>query len=185
MGIEKHVPTRALTSAFDLVINWARKHSLWPMTFGTACCGIEIMSVLASRYDLGRFGSERVSFSPRQADLLIVAGRVQRREMYVLQRIYDQMAEPKWVISMGACASSGGIFDTYSMIQGVDRFIPVDVYIPGCPPKPEDIINSLLLLRKKIQKHESVKKEPDRKLKDIYDPHSDYHPRFPEFRKDE
>lgn len=182
MGIESHVPGKGLTKGVDFIINWARKHSLWPMTFGTACCGIEIMSTFASRYDIGRFGSERVSFSPRQADLLIVAGRVQRRELYILQRIYDQMSEPKWVISMGACACSGGMFDTYSMVQGIDRFFPVDVYIPGCPPKPEDVINGLLVLRKKIEK-ESVKTEPDRKMKKIFDPLSDYDPRFPEFRK--
>lgn len=182
MGIEKYTPGKAMTSITDIIINWARKNSLWPMTFGTACCGIEIMSTLASRYDIARFGSERVSFSPRQADLLIVAGRVQRRELYILKRIYDQMAEPKWVISMGACASSGGIFDTYSMIQGVDRFIPVDVYVPGCPPRPEDVINALMMLQKKI-KNESVKTEPDRKMKRIYDPLCDNHPRFPEFHK--
>ena len=182
MGIEKYTPGKTLTSVTDFIINWARKNSLWPMTFGTACCGIEIMSVLASRYDIGRFGSERVSFSPRQADLLIVGGRVQRKELYILKRIYDQMSEPKWVISMGACASSGGIFDTYPMIQGVDRFIPVDVYIPGCPPRPEDVINALMMLQKKI-KDESVKKEPDRKIKKIYDPLCDQDPRFPEYHK--
>lgn len=182
MGIEKLAPGKSMTSITDIIINWARKNSLWPMTFGTACCGIEIMSTLASRYDIARFGSERVSFSPRQADLLIVAGRVQRRELYILKRIYDQMSEPKWVISMGACASSGGIFDTYSMIQGVDRFIPVDVYVPGCPPRPEDVINALMMLQKKI-KGESVKSEPDRKMKKIYDPLCDIHPRFPEFHK--
>ncbi len=185
MGIESRVPGKALTKSVDLIINWARKNSLWPMTFGTACCGIEIMSTLASRYDMARFGSEFIRFSPRHADLLIVAGRVQRRELYILKRIYDQMSEPKWVISMGACASSGGIFDTYSMIQGVDRFIPVDVYIPGCPPRPEDVIKSLMMLQEKIKKVESVKKEPDRKLKKVHDPLCDYSPRFPEFRKND
>ncbi|MBN2135695.1 MAG: NADH-quinone oxidoreductase subunit NuoB [Acidobacteria bacterium] len=182
MGIESHVPGKVLTSGMDIIVNWARKHSLWPMVFGTACCGIEIMSVLASRYDMGRFGSEFTGFPPRRTDLFIVAGRVQRRELYIMKRIWDQMSEPKWAISMGACASSGGIFDTYSMVQGVDRFIPIDVYIPGCPPKPEDVINALLLLRKKIEK-ETVKKDQERRMKEVYDPLTDFNPRFPEFRK--
>ncbi|RJP69921.1 MAG: NADH-quinone oxidoreductase subunit B [Candidatus Abyssobacteria bacterium SURF_17] len=120
------------------------------MPFGTACCAIELMAVLASRYDLARFGAEAIRFSPRQSDLMIVAGRVCIKMMPVLQRIYLQMPEPKWVIAMGACASSGGVFDTYSVIQGIDNFMPVDVYIPGCPPRPEAIIESVLLIQEQI-----------------------------------
>ncbi len=131
-------------------IDWGRKNSLWPLPFATVCCGIEIMSVEASRFDLARFGAEVLRFSPRQADLLIVAGRIAIKIMPVLQRIYLQMTEPKWVISMGACASTGGEFDTYPTIMGIDRFIPVDVYIPGCPPRPEAIIESVLAIQRLI-----------------------------------
>jgi len=129
-------------------INWARKHSLWPMPFATACCGIEFMAVAASRYDLARFGAEACRFSPRQSDLLIVAGRVVVKMLPVLQRIYQQITEPKWVISMGACASSGGVFDTYAVVQGIDQFLPVDVYLPGCPPRPETILEGLMLIQR-------------------------------------
>lgn len=122
------------------------------MPFGTACCGVELMAVLAARSDIARFGAEAIRFSPRQSDLLIVAGRITIKMMPVLQRIYEQMPEPKWVISMGACASSGGVFDTYSVIQGIDQFIPVDIYIPGCPPRPEGILDSLIKLQKLIEK---------------------------------
>lgn len=129
-------------------INWCRKHSLWPIPFATACCGIEFMATAASRYDIARFGSERVSFSPRQADLLVVAGRVVMKMLPVLQRIYVQMCEPKWVISMGACASSGGVFDTYAVVQGIDQFVPVDVYLPGCPPRPETVLEGLMAIQR-------------------------------------
>ncbi len=129
-------------------VNWARRHSLWPMPFGTACCGIELMAVGASRYDIARFGSEAMRFTPRQCDLLICAGRVVVRMLPVLQRIYTQMTEPKWVISMGACASTGGVFDTYSVIQGIDQFLPVDVYIPGCPPRPETILEGVMAIQR-------------------------------------
>lgn len=131
-------------------VDWSRRNSLWPMPFATACCGIELMSVAASRFDLARFGAEVLRFSPRQADVLIVAGRVAVKMMPVLQRIYLQMAEPKWVISMGACASSGGVFDTYAVVQGIDRFMPVDVYIPGCPPRPEAILEGIMALQRII-----------------------------------
>lgn len=133
-------------------INWARKYSLWPLPFATACCGIELMATGASRYDLARFGAEVMRFSPRQSDLLICAGRVAIKMMPVLQRIYLQMAEPKWVISMGACASTGGVFDTYAVVQGVDQFLPVDVYVPGCPPRPETLIEGIMAIQRIVER---------------------------------
>ena len=136
----------------DAAANWARANSLWPMPFATACCGIELMSTSASRHDLSRFGSEVMRFSPRQCDLLIVAGRVVMKMLPVMQRIWQQMPEPKWCISMGACACSGGVFDTYAVVQGVDRFIPVDAYVPGCPPRPEQLLRSIMDLQGLIQR---------------------------------
>ncbi len=133
-------------------VHWCLKYSLWPLPFATACCGIEFMSTAASRYDIARFGAEAVRFSPRQADLLICAGRVAIKMMPVLQRIYQQMCEPKWVISMGACASTGGVFDTYAVVQGVDQFLPVDVYIPGCPPRPEQVIEGVMAIQRLVEK---------------------------------
>ncbi len=132
------------------VSKWAKKNSLWPMPFGTSCCGIEMMSTLSSTYDLSRFGAEVVRFSPRQADMLIVAGTITTKMAPVLRTIYDQMLEPKWVIAMGACSSSGGIFDTYSVLQGIDEIMPVDVYVPGCPPIPEGLIHAIIHLQNKI-----------------------------------
>ena len=140
-----------LTTKLDFVVNWSRRNSLWPMPFGTACCAIEMMAAFATDFDLSRFGMERMSFSPRQADVLICAGRVPYKLAPVLRRIWDQMPQPKWCISMGACASSGGIFDTYSMVQGIDTVVPVDVYVPGCPPRPEGLIYGIMLLQKKIK----------------------------------
>jgi NADH-quinone oxidoreductase subunit B len=140
-----------LTTKVDFVVNWARRNSLWPMPFGTACCAIEMMASAASNFDLARFGMERMSFSPRQADVLICAGRVPYKLAPVLRRIWDQMMQPKWCVSMGACASSGGVFDVYSMVQGIDTIIPVDVYIPGCPPRPEGLIYGLMMIQEKIR----------------------------------
>jgi len=140
-----------VTTRLDYVVNWARRSSLWPMPFGTACCAIEMMASAASKYDLARFGMERMSFSPRQADLFICAGRVSYKMAPVLRKIWDQMPQPKWSISMGACASTGGVFDVYSMVQGIDTIIPVDVYVPGCPPRPEGLIYGILMLQEKIR----------------------------------
>ncbi|MBL4845139.1 MAG: NADH-quinone oxidoreductase subunit B [Planctomycetes bacterium] len=154
MGLEDLLGEGFLATRVKDLLAWGRKNSLWPMPFGTACCAIEMMSTLSSRYDMSRFGAEVVRFSPRQADLLIVGGRVTLKMMPVLQRIWLQMPEPKWSISMGACASCGGVFDTYTMIQGVDQFIPVDVYIPGCPPRPENLIDAVRLIQDQISSHE-------------------------------
>jgi NADH-quinone oxidoreductase subunit B len=140
-----------VTTRLDFLVNWARSNSLWPMPFGTACCAIEFMATAASRYDLARFGMERMSFSPRQADVLLCAGRLPFKLAPVIRRIYDQMPQPKWVISMGACASTGGIFDNYAMVQGIDTVVPVDVYVPGCPPRPEGLLYGILMLQKKVR----------------------------------
>ena len=151
MGLEDSIPVDGyLTTQMSRVINWARRSSIWPMPFATACCGIELMAAASSRYDLARFGAEVFRFSPRQADLMIVAGRISVKMMPVLQRVYIQMTEPKWVISMGACASTGGVFDTYAVVQGVDEFMPVDVYVPGCPPRPEQLIDGLMAIQQII-----------------------------------
>jgi NADH-quinone oxidoreductase subunit B len=149
-GLE--VPQNTIITTLDSVMSWCRTYSFWPMPFATACCGIELMAVGASRFDISRFGAEVMRFSPRQCDLLIVAGRVVMKMMPVLQRIWLQMPEPKWCISMGACACTGGVFDTYAVVQGVDRFIPVDSYIPGCPPRPEQILRALMDMQEKVQK---------------------------------
>lgn len=144
-------------TSIDKVIGMARANSLWPLPFATSCCGIEFMATMGSNYDLARFGSERLSFSPRQADLLMVMGTIAKKMGPVLKQVYDQMAEPKWVIAVGACASSGGIFDTYSVLQGIDRIIPVDVYVPGCPPRPEQIIEGVIKIQE-LAKNESLRR---------------------------
>ena len=146
------LPESVIVSKLDALANWCRKNSLWPMPFGTACCAIELMATGASRHDIARFGAEAMRFTPRQCDVMIVAGRIAMKMLPVLQRIWLQMPEPKWCISMGACASSGGVFDTYAVVQGIDRFIPVDIYVPGCPPRPEQLIQAIMDLQEKIQK---------------------------------
>ncbi len=140
-----------LIGAVDEVVNWARRNSMWPLTFGLACCAIEMMSTVASRFDISRFGSEAFRATPRQADVMIVAGRVSKKMAPVLRQIYDQMPHPKWVISMGACASCGGIFNNYAIVQGVDQVVPVDVYVPGCPPSPDALLYSLIKLQQRIR----------------------------------
>jgi NADH-quinone oxidoreductase subunit B len=152
MAVTGHLPENIFLTKLDAAANWARSNSLWPMPFATACCGIELMATAASRYDIARFGAEVMRFSPRQCDLLIVAGRVVMKMLPVLQRIWQQMPEPKWCISMGACACTGGVFDTYAVVQGVDRFIPVDMYVPGCPPRPEQLIAALIEMQNKIKR---------------------------------
>ena len=142
---------QVVTTKLDEAINWARESSLWPMVFGTACCAIEFMSVASSKYDISRFGAEVVRFSPRQADLMIVAGTITYKQAPVLKQIYDQMLAPKWVISMGACASSGGFYDNYTTMQGIDEIIPVDVYVGGCPPRPEALLDALLQIQHNVR----------------------------------
>lgn len=144
-------------TSLDRVVGMARKNSLWPLPFATSCCGIEFMATMGSHYDLARFGSERLSFSPRQADLLMVMGTIAKKMGPILRQVYEQMAEPKWVLSMGACASSGGIFDTYSVLQGIDKIMPVDVYIPGCPPRPEQVLEGIMKIQDLVQ-NESIRR---------------------------
>jgi NADH-quinone oxidoreductase subunit B len=134
----------------DKVVGLARKNSIWPLPFATSCCGIEFMATMGAHYDLGRFGSERLSFSPRQADLLMVMGTIAKKMGPIVHQIYEQMAEPRWVIAVGACAASGGIFDTYSVLQGIDLVVPVDVYVPGCPPRPEQIIDGFMMVQELV-----------------------------------
>ncbi len=151
MGLEERLEGQVVLGRAADVIKWARKNSLWPALFGLACCAIEMMSASASKYDIARFGAEVFRASPRQADLMIVAGRVSRKMAPVLRQIYDQMPEPKWVISNRACASTGGVFNNYALVQGVDEVVPVDIYVPGCPPRPETLIDGILKLQKIIE----------------------------------
>ena len=150
MGLEEKLPDGVLLASIEKLVNWTRKSSLWPATFGLACCAIEMMTTGGPRYDLARFGMEVFRASPRQADLMIVAGRVSQKMAPVLRQIYDQMANPKWVIAMGVCSSSGGMFNNYAIVQGVDHVVPVDMYLPGCPPRPEMLIDAILKLHHKI-----------------------------------
>jgi NADH-quinone oxidoreductase subunit B len=142
-----------LTARLEDVINWARSNSLWPMPMGISCCAIEMMATASPRFDISRFGSEVMRFTPRQCDVMIVAGTVTYKMSTVVRKIYDQMPDPKWVISMGACASSGGMFRSYSVVQGIDQFMPVDVFVAGCPPRPENLLHALLELQKKINRN--------------------------------
>ena len=155
--IERKLPDNALTQLIDKVVNWARRSSLWPMTFGLACCAIEMMAAGASRYDFDRFG---VIFraTPRQSDVMIVAGTVTVKMAPVLRKVYDQMPEPRWVISMGTCANTGANFNTYHVVQGVDKIVPVDVYVPGCPPRPEGLMYGVIKLQEKIDKMKVFRK---------------------------
>ena len=153
-------------TSFEKVIGLARSYSLWPLPFATSCCGIEFMATVASHYDLGRFGAERLSYSPRQADLLMVMGTIAKKMAPVVQQVYEQMAEPRWVMAVGACASSGGIFDTYSVLQGIDRIVPVDVYVPGCPPRPEQILDGFMKVQELVQ-NESLRKRYSDEYKEM------------------
>ena len=150
MGLEERLPSGFLLSTVEDLAGFMRKGSLWPATFGLACCPIETMASNSGRYDLARFGMEAFRASPRQADLMIIAGRVSQKMAPVLRQIYDQMTEPKWVLAMGVCASSGGMFNNYAIVQGVDHVVPVDIYLPGCPPRPEMLLNAILALHRKI-----------------------------------
>jgi NADH-quinone oxidoreductase subunit B len=160
MGLEEHLGNGILFTTLEKAVNWARKSSVWPLGFGLACCAIEMICTFASRFDLARFGMEVTRPSPRQADLMIVAGRVSNKMAPVLRQLYEQMPEPKWVIAMGACASTGGVFNNYAIVQGVDKIVPVDIYVPGCPPRPEQLIEGIMKLHQKIQK-ESLRKKKE------------------------
>ncbi|WP_320035004.1 NADH-quinone oxidoreductase subunit B [Campylobacterota bacterium DY0563] len=168
LGAEASLGDSIITTKLDSAINWARSYSMWPMAFGTACCGIEFMSVAAARYDVSRFGAEVVRFSPRQADLLIVAGTITYKQAPVLKKIWDQMCEPKWVISMGACACSGGFYDNYTTLQGIDEVIPVDEYVAGCPPRPEAVLDAIMRIQERSY-DESIIKDRERNFKGILD----------------
>ena len=168
LGVESSLGDSILTTKLDAAINWGRSYSLLPMAFGTACCGIEFMAVAAARYDVSRFGAEVVRFSPRQADLLIVAGTISYKQAPILKKIYEQMCEPKWVISMGACACSGGFYDNYATVQGIDEIIPVDEYVAGCPPRPEAVLDAIMRIQEKA-KNESIIKDRVKEYKGFLD----------------
>ena len=161
LNFQPEIKDNLITTRIKEFVAWSRKNSLWPMPFGTACCAIELMATLSARYDLARFGAEAIKFSPRQSDLMIVAGRISIKMMPVLIKIYEQMPEPKWVISMGACASSGGVFDTYTLVQGIDQFLPVDAYVPGCPPRPEGLIHAVMKIQDQITEETKGRKLAD------------------------
>jgi NADH-quinone oxidoreductase subunit B len=159
MGLEEHLGNGIFFTTLEKAVGWARKSSLWPFGFGLACCAIEMVCAFASRFDLARFGMEVTRPSPRQADLMIVAGRVSNKMAPVVRQLYEQMPEPKWVIAMGACASTGGVFNNYAIVQGVDKIVPVDIYVPGCPPRPEQLIEGIMKLHQKIEKESLRKKD--------------------------
>lgn len=156
MGLERIEQDGYLITKLDAVVNWARKNSLWPMPMGISCCAIEMMATASPRFDISRFGSEVMRFTPRQCDVMIVAGTVTYKMAKVVRKIYDQMPDPKWVISMGACASTGGMFRSYSVVQGIDLFMPVDVYVAGCPPRPENLLNGLMELQRKVEEDRTI-----------------------------
>ena len=158
MGLEERIPPGILLTTVERIVNWAREYSTWPLSMGLACCAIEMMATAAARTDLSRFGMEVFRPSPRQADLMIVAGRVSVKMAPVIRHLYDQMPEPKWVIAMGACASSGGVFDNYAIVQGVDHVVPVDVYVPACPPRPEMLMHGILQLHEQIRQSRLVQR---------------------------
>ena len=168
LGLEAKLGDTVITTTLDHIVNWGRENSLWPFIYGTACCAIEFMSTAASFHDISRYGAEVVRFSPRQADLLLVCGTVSYKQAPILKRIYEQMPEPKWVIAIGACASSGGIYDNYCTVQGIDNIIPVDVYISGCPPRPEAILDALMKIQDQI-KGETVLEDRHKDFKGILD----------------
>ena len=181
-----HAGGNVITTTLDSVVKWGRRSSIWPMPFGTACCAIEFMALSASHYDIARFGAEVLRFSPRQADLMFVAGTIVEKEAPVLKTIYDQMPDPKWVISMGVCASSGGFYRSYHVMQGIDEIIPVDVYVPGCPPSPEALIAAVMKIQERIQKGEHAKTpQHETQLGVSGDGHIDRRERRQEWAKDD
>jgi NADH-quinone oxidoreductase subunit B len=167
VAYDSKIEGNIIVTQLDAAINWMRKNSLWPLPMGLACCAIELMATASSRFDIARFGAEVMRFSPRQSDVLIVAGTVTYKMALAVKRIYDQMAEPKWVIAMGACASSGGMYRSYSVLQGIDRILPVDVYVSGCPPRPEALIDGLIRLQEKIQKEPALARQKVASTEDV------------------
>ncbi len=164
MGLEEKIPDGVILTTLEKVVNWSRKRSMWPFGFGLACCAIEMMSTFMAHFDLARYGMEVMRSSPRQCDLMIVSGRVSNKMAPVVRRLYEQMPNPKWVISMGACASTGGVFNNYAILQGVDKIIPVDMYIPGCPPRPQQLIDGIIKLHEKVM-HEHLKEKKEARKK--------------------
>lgn len=166
MGLEEKIPDSIILTTLEKMVNWSRKRSMWPLGFGLACCAIEMISTFMAKYDMSRYGMEVFRPSPRQADLMIVAGRVSMKMAPVIKTLYEQMPNPKWVIAMGACAACGGVFNNYAILQGVDRIIPVDMYVPGCPPRPEQLIDAILKLHKKVD-NESLKPKREERSRSL------------------